>query len=115
MRKTIEDNEHKRIKQMAYNAEHGITPTTVIKSREDIMKQTSVADSKHHPETNYYVEPEEINIAADPILQYMNKDQLKRTIEETQKRMNKAARELDFMEAARLRDEMFALQKKLDG
>jgi len=78
------------------------------------MKLTSVADSKHHPEEKYYVEPEEINIAADPIIQYMNVDQLKRTIEETQKRMAKAAKELDFMEAARLRDEMFALQKKLN-
>ncbi|MEI6594325.1 MAG: excinuclease ABC subunit UvrB [Bacteroidota bacterium] len=114
MRKTIEDNEHKRIKQMAYNTEHGITPTTILKSKDEIMKLTSVADSKHHPEEKYYVEPEEINIAADPIIQYMNVDQLKRTIEETQKRMAKAAKELDFMEAARLRDEMFALQKKLN-
>ena len=114
MRKTIEDNEHKRIKQMAYNTEHGITPTTILKSKDEIMKLTSVADSKHHPEEKYYVEPEEINIAADPIIQYMNIDQLKRTIEETQKRMAKAAKELDFMEAARLRDEMFALQKKLN-
>jgi len=113
MRKTIEDNEHKRAKQMAYNLEHGITPTTILRSKDEIKKLTSVADSIHHPEQKYYVEPEEINIAADPILQYMNKDQLKRTIEETQKRMNKAAKELDFMEAARLRDEMFALQKKL--
>jgi excinuclease ABC subunit B len=114
MRKTIEDNAHKRIKQMAYNTEHGITPTTILKSKDEIMKLTSVADSKHHPEEKYYVEPEEINIAADPIIQYMNVDQLKRTIEETQKRMAKAAKELDFMEAARLRDEMFALQKKLN-
>jgi excinuclease ABC subunit B len=113
MRKTIEDNEHKRIKQMAYNSEHGITPTTILRSKDEIKKLTSVADSVHHPEQKYYVEPNEINIAADPILQLMSQDQLKKTIDETQKRMNKAAKELDFMEAARLRDEMFAMQKKL--
>ena len=113
MRKTIEDNEQKRIKQMAYNLEHGITPTTILRSKDEIRKLTSVADSVHHPELKYYVEPDEINIAADPIVQLMTQDQLKKTIDETQKRMNKAAKELDFMEAARLRDEMFALQKKL--
>jgi excinuclease ABC subunit B len=115
MRKTIEDNEHKRCKQIAYNTEHGITPTTVKKTREEIMNQTSVADAKDGRETtHYYVEPEEINLAADPIIQYMSKDQLKKTIDETQKRMNRAAKELDFMEAARQRDELFALQKKYD-
>jgi len=114
MRKTIEDNEHKRIKQMAYNAEHGITPTTILRSKDEIKKLTSVADSVHHPEQKYYVEPDEINIAADPIVKLMSQDQLKKTIDETQKRMNKAAKELDFMEAARLRDEMFAMQKKLN-
>jgi len=115
MQKTIEDNEHKRAKQMAYNELHGITPTTVKKSREEILNQTSVADARDGGETpHYYVEPEELNIAADPIVQYMSKDQLKKTIDETQKRMSRAAKELDFLEAARLRDEMFALQKKYD-
>lgn len=116
MRKTIEDNEKKRAKQIAYNTEHGITPTTVLKSIDEIMKQTSVADAKiSAEEVNYYVESEEPSIAADPIVQYMSKPQLQKTIDETQKRMLKASKELDFMEAARLRDELFALQKKMDG
>ncbi|MES2780485.1 MAG: excinuclease ABC subunit UvrB [Bacteroidota bacterium] len=116
MRKTIEDNEKKRAKQIAYNTEHGITPTTVLKSIDEIMKQTSVADAKiSAEEVNYYVEPEEVSIAADPIVQYMSKPQLQKTIDETQKRMMKASKEMDFMEAARLRDELFALQKKMDG
>lgn len=116
MRKTIEDNEKKRAKQIAYNTEHGITPTTVLKSIDEIMKQTSVADAKiSAEEVNYYVEPEEPSIAADPIVQYMSKPQLQKTIDETQKRMLKASKDLDFMEAARLRDELFALQKKMDG
>ncbi len=114
IRKTMEDNQRKREKQMAYNTLHGITPTTVKKSKEDIMKQTSVADAKHGAETHYYVEPEEMSAAADPVVQYMSKDQLKKSIEETQKRMMRAAREMEFMEAARLRDELFALQKQLE-
>jgi excinuclease ABC subunit B len=115
MRKTIEDNEHKREKQMAYNTLHGIRPTTVLKSKEEIMKQTSVADAKTGGEEgHYYVEPEEVSIAADPVVQYMSKPQLQKAIDETQKRMQKAAKELDFMEAARMRDDLFALQKKME-
>jgi excinuclease ABC subunit B len=115
MRKTIEDNEKKRAKQMTYNTLHGITPTTVIKSKDEIIKQTSVADAKISAEqVNYYVEPEEPSIAADPIVQFMSKPQLEKTVQETQKRMAKASKEMDFMEAARLRDELFGLQKKLE-
>jgi excinuclease ABC subunit B len=115
MQRTITDNEHKREKQVAYNALHGITPTTVFKSKEDILKQTSVADAKTGgEEAHYYVEPEEISIAADPVVQYMSKPQLQKAIDETQKRMQRAAKDLDFMEAARLRDDLFALQKKMD-
>jgi excinuclease ABC subunit B len=113
IRKTLEDNERKREKQLAYNLEHGITPRTVMKSKDEIMKQTSVADAKQGNEANYYVEPEEATMAADPIVQYMNKEQLQKAIDETQKRMMKAAREMEFMEAARLRDEVYALQEKL--
>jgi excinuclease ABC subunit B len=113
IRKTLEDNERKREKQLAYNLAHGITPRTVMKSKDEIMKQTSVADAKQGNEANYYVEPEEATMAADPIVQYMNKEQLQKAIDETQKRMMKAAREMEFMEAARLRDEVYALQEKL--
>jgi len=100
MRKTIADNEHKRTKQLAYNALHGITPITVTKSRDEIMQQTSVVDAKSGSEIKYYVEPEEINIAADPILNYMNAIQLKKAIDETKKRMNKAAKDLDFFRSS---------------
>jgi excinuclease ABC subunit B len=115
IRKTIEDNEKKREKQIAYNTLHGITPKTVLKSIDEILKQTSVADAKNDgTESHYYVEPEEMLAVADPIVAHMDKSQLEKTIEETQKRMNKAAKELDFMDAAKLRDELFALQKQLD-
>jgi excinuclease ABC subunit B len=114
MRKTIEDNERKREKQVAYNTAHGITPKTVLKSKEEIMQQTSVADAKQGAETQYYVEPEEFNMAADPVVEILSKPKLEKMIAETEKRMMKAARDLEFMEAAHLRDEVFALKKKLD-
>ncbi len=111
MEKTIEENNRRREKQIAYNEAHGIVPKTVNKSREAILKQTSVADAKG---ARIYVEPEETNpVAADPVMKYMNRDQLKKAATETEKAMLKAAKEMDFMEAARLRDELMGIQKLL--
>jgi excinuclease ABC subunit B len=115
MKRTIEETNRRRDKQIAYNLAHGITPKTVKKNTDEILKQTTVANNRDGAqEMKYYVEPEEINAAADPIVKYMSKEQLKKATEETQKRMQKAAKNLDFMEAARLRDELFALQKQLE-
>ena len=75
------------------------------------QKQTTVANANKGLEPGAYVEPEEISVAADPVVKYMNKEQLQKTLEETKARMVKAAKDLDFMEAARLRDEMFVLEK----
>ncbi|WP_234735977.1 excinuclease ABC subunit UvrB [Tellurirhabdus bombi] len=112
MQKAIDETNRRRAIQKAYNEEHGITPTTVLKSRESIMEQTKVADSK--PATKqYYVEPDEIRIAADPVVQYMGKSDLEQLITETQSKMEKAAKELNFLEAARLRDELFQLRDRL--
>ncbi|HLP34314.1 MAG TPA: excinuclease ABC subunit UvrB [Bacteroidia bacterium] len=115
MQQTIEETNRRREKQIAYNKEHGITPRTIRKSTEDIMKQTTVANANKGLEPGAYVEPEEISVAADPVVQYMNKEQLQKTLEETKARMVKAAKDLDFMEAARLRDEMFALEKMINA
>ncbi len=112
MQRTIDETNRKRDIQIAYNIKHGITPESVIKSIDEIMKQTSVANSNYGL-SHAYIEPEEISIAADPIVKMMTTDQIKKMIDETQKRMLSAAKNMDFMEAARLRDEMFALQKKL--
>lgn len=113
MQRTIDETNRRREKQIAYNTLHGVTPTTVRKNKDEILKQTSVADAK--PENvHYYVEPEEFNLAADPVIKYMSKEQLKKAADETQKRMQKASKNMDFMEAARLRDELFALQKELE-
>lgn len=115
MQQTIEETNRRREKQIAYNKEHGITPRTIRKSTEEIMKQTTVANANKGLEPGAYVEPEEISVAADPVVQYMNKEQLQKTLEETKARMVKAAKDLDFMEAARLRDEMFALEKMINA
>lgn len=116
MQRTIDETDRKREKQIAYNTLHSITPKTIKRTREEILKQTSMADAKQifAPEAKAYVEPTELNLAADPILEYLSKPKLEKMIGETQKRMQKAAKDTDFMEAARLRDEMFALQKKME-
>ena len=110
MEKAIDETNRRRAVQMEYNIEHGITPRTVFKSREAIMGQTKIADSMPK---QFYVEPDEINIAADPVVQYMGKDDLQKLVKETQSRMERAAKDLDFLEAARLRDELFQLRDKL--
>jgi excinuclease ABC subunit B len=115
MQRTIDETNRRREIQTAYNLKHGITPKTVRKSKDEIMRQTSVADAKEGAETMAYIEPEEVSAAADPVLKYMNKNQLQKAIDETKKRMVQAAKDMEFMEAARLRDEMFALQKQLES
>ncbi len=112
--KTIEETERRREKQIEYNQEHGIVPKTVRKSKEEIFKQTHVADAKSGNMQKAYVEKEETSIAADPIVQYMTKPAMEQTINETERAMQKAAKELDFMEAARLRDEMTELKKLME-
>lgn len=112
MQKAIDETNRRRIIQMEYNTEHGITPTTILKSKEAIMEQTSIADFK--PSTKgYYVEPERINIAADPVMAYMGKPQLETMLNEAKKKMEKAASELDFLQAARFRDEMNQLKERI--
>lgn len=112
MRKAMDETARRRIKQMAYNAEHNITPRQIIKSMSSIIGQTSVADSSNRP-AKAYIENDQLSLAADPVVKYMSAAQLDKAIAQTRKSMEKAAKELDFMEAARLRDEMFALQELL--
>lgn len=112
MQRTIDETNRRRSIQIAYNEKHGITPKTVFKSREEIMKSGSILDIRG-AEANAYVEPEELSIAADPVVQYMTQDQLEKLIKETEKKMRKAAKDLDFISAAQFRDEVFALKKQL--
>jgi excinuclease ABC subunit B len=112
MQLTIDETNRRREKQMQYNLAHGITPKQIVRSRESIMGQTKVADSRLAEEFAY-VEDSHLSLAADPVVQYMKSDELKKLISQTKRSMEKAARELDFIEAARLRDEMYDLEKLL--
>ncbi|HEY3404932.1 MAG TPA: excinuclease ABC subunit UvrB [Ohtaekwangia sp.] len=109
----IDETNRRREVQIKYNQENGITPRTVIKSKEAILGQTKVADSKRSTR-NYYVENEETTLAADPVVAYLTKDELTKMAERTRKAMEKAAKELEFMEAAKLRDEYMAIQKMIE-
>ncbi|HEY1060429.1 MAG TPA: excinuclease ABC subunit UvrB [Daejeonella sp.] len=114
MRITIEETNRRREKQIAYNTKHGITPRTVGKSREAIIEQTSVMDFKGGVQKAYVEKEMTDNLAADPIVQYMTKSELQKSIDKTKKDMALAAKEMDFLLAAKLRDEMFALEKVME-
>ncbi len=112
MQETINETNRRRAVQMAYNEQYGITPTTISKSKEEILTQKSILDIRVG-HTKAYIEPDHSNLAADPVINYMNKDQVEKLIDQTERKMKKAAKELDFMTAAQYRDELFELKKKL--
>ena len=107
MQETIDATQRRRQKQMDYNLKNHITPKQIIKAQSNIMDKNKAVDP------NAYTEPQEINVAADPVVQYMSKEALEKTINNTQKAMKDAAKELDFLHAAQLRDEMYKLQQIL--
>ncbi|MBK8554289.1 MAG: excinuclease ABC subunit UvrB [Lewinellaceae bacterium] len=112
MRNTIEETTRRRSIQTAYNLEHGITPTTVMKTREQILAQKSILDIRG-VEANYYVEPDASTLAAEPIIALANRSQLEKMIDDTEKKMKAAAKDLDFISAAQYRDEMLVMKKQL--
>ncbi|HEY9362082.1 MAG TPA: UvrB/UvrC motif-containing protein, partial [Chitinophagaceae bacterium] len=103
----------RREKQIAYNIEHNITPRTIIKSKEQVFAQTSVLDIKGFDPASPYAVEETTSAAAEDGVEYKTIPQMEKMVGKIKKEMEKAARDLDFMEAARLRDEMFSMQKKL--
>lgn len=111
MRITIEETNRRREKQLKYNEQNGITPTQIVKAKTSILGGKLTTGQT----VNVYVEPEKVDYAADPVVQYMSKEQLVKAIDKAKKSMEKEAKELNFIEAARYRDEMYALQKMLDG
>jgi len=116
MQRTIDETSRRREKQIAYNIEHGITPKTIIKSKEQVFQQTSVLDIKGFDPKNPYAiagDQDMVTVAAEEEVVYQTIPQMEKAIGRIKKDMERAARDLDFMEAARLRDEMFTMQKKL--
>ncbi|MBL0315865.1 MAG: excinuclease ABC subunit UvrB [Flavobacteriales bacterium] len=111
MQQTIDETARRREKQIIYNAENGIVPKQVKKGKSTIFEQSGVIDKRK----KYYNEEEhQASAAADPVLQYLSKPQLEKAIADTKKKMDKAAKDMDFMEAARLRDEMFKMKTLFD-
>ncbi len=113
MRATIDETDRRRITQMAYNEEHSITPRTVTKTREQILATRSILDIRDVGGSRAYVESEEVSLAAEPIVAYATRSQLEKMINDTENKMKKAAKELDFITAAQYRDEMLALKKSM--
>ncbi len=117
MQRTIDETQRRREKQVAYNTEHGIIPTTIHKTKEQVFAQGSVLDVKGYDPSNPYAlqaDQELVTVAAEEQEEFKTIPQLEKAISKTKKEMEKAARDLDFMEAARLRDKMFGMQKDLE-
>jgi excinuclease ABC subunit B len=117
MRRTIDETDRRREKQIRHNTANGIVPKTIIKSIEDIMLQGSVLEIKGYNENSPYAVPDgaALPLAAEPAVAYRTIAQVEKLLTQTKKAMEKAAKDLDFMEAARLRDELFALQKEKEA
>ena len=113
MQIAIDETNRRRKIQIDYNKENNITPQTIVSTREAILGQTKVADSKKS-NRRFYSESEEVSLAADPVVAYLSKDELLKMSDRTRKAMEKAAKDLEFMEAAKLRDEYMAIQKMIE-
>lgn len=114
MQKTIDETERRREKQIAYNIEHGIVPKTVFKTKEEILQRSSILDIRGEGKSGRSLPAAAEPIVSEPGVVYGKKEDLEKNIEKVKKAMQKAAQQMDFMEAARLRDEMFQLQNKLN-
>ncbi len=104
MQETIDETNYRREKQLKYNAEHHIVPRQIRKSTDSVLTH----------QTHAYIEEEHVNKVADPVIAYMSREEIEKMLQKTKAAMQKAAKEQDFLEAARLRDEMFKIEKRLN-
>ena len=109
MQKTIDETNRRREKQLKYNDQHQITPTQIIKSSVSLFEQNKDLIDRR----GVYADQAKSDIAADPVVKYMNREGLEKAVANARQKMEKAAQELDFIEAAKFRDEMYAYQEKL--
>jgi len=112
MKRMMEETNRRREKQIRYNAEHNITPAQIVKSTRDILGQTAIADGSR-TQPGPYIEKERLEIAADPVYQYLSKEKLVKMVAVNRRAMEEAVKELDFLEAARLRDEYKILREQI--
>ncbi len=112
MQRTIDETDRRREKQLKFNEEHNITPTPLKKSETSIFGQTTVIDVNGE-KVKAYAGPAKPGIAADPVVEYMSREELQKTIRETKNKMEAAVKELNFEDAAHYRDEMLELEKRL--
>lgn len=112
MQQTIDETQRRRDRQIEYNEKHGIVPQQIKKRKRDLFEQSDLIDDRKRVYTEDTIE-DKPGLAADPVVQYLPPEKLEKLIEQTKAKMQKAAKEMDFMEAARLRDEMFELENLL--
>ena len=113
MRQTIDETNRRRAKQLAYNEAHGITPKQIKRAHNNVLLEKTESESSASKPKAYTDAPEQMYAAADPIVQYMSKEQLQKSINRTRKLMQDAAKKLDFIEAAQYRDELLRLEDVL--
>ena len=115
MQRTIDETNRRRAKQLAYNEAHGITPKQIKRAYNNILLEKTENENNVSKTKAYTDASEQMYAAADPIVQYMSKEQLQKSINRTRKLMQEAAKKLDFIEAAQYRDELLRLEDQLKG